>query len=120
VLVADDNVDAVDSLAMMLELGGHEVQVAHDGRQALALAESFRPRVAVLDIGMPLASGYEVAAAIRAAPWGRTMVLIALTGWGMDDDRRKAHDAGFDQHMTKPIDPDALEASIAAVCRTPP
>jgi len=118
VLVADDNVDAADSLAMMLELGGFEVRIAHDGKQALALAESFRPQVALLDIGMPLATGHEVAAAIRAAPWGSTMVLIALTGWGLDEDRRQALDAGFDQHMTKPVDPNALEAVIAAACRT--
>ena len=120
VLVADDNVDAADSLAMMLELGGHEVRIAHDGQQALALAESFRPQVALLDIGMPLASGHEVAAAIRAAPWGSAMVLIALTGWGLDEDRRQALDAGFDQHMTKPVDIDTLEAAIAAACRRPP
>lgn len=117
VLVADDNVDAADSLAMMLELAGHEVRLAHDGQQALVLAESFRPQVALLDIGMPLATGHEVAAAIRAAPWGSAMVLIALTGWGLDEDRRQALDAGFDQHMTKPVDFDTLEAAIAAACR---
>jgi CheY-like chemotaxis protein len=113
VLVADDNKDAADALAMLLELSGHEVRVAHGGRAALSLAQTFRPDVAILDIGMPDLSGYEVAAQIRREPWGEAIVLIALTGWGRDDDRQRATSAGFDQHMTKPVNPEELEAFLS-------
>jgi CheY-like chemotaxis protein len=113
VLVADDNKDAADSLAMWLELAGHEVRVAHSGRAALSLAQAFRPDASLLDIGMPDMSGYEVAAELRREPWGRRILLIALTGWGQDDDRRRAREAGFDRHLTKPIDPEALDALLA-------
>jgi CheY-like chemotaxis protein len=116
VIVADDNKDAADALAMLLELSGHEVRVAHGGRGALSLAQTFRPDVAILDIGMPDLSGYDVAAQIRREPWGGAIVLIALTGWGRDDDRQRAAIAGFDQHMTKPVDPEKLEAFLAR-CR---
>jgi CheY-like chemotaxis protein len=115
-IVADDNKDAADALAMLLELSGHEVRVAHGGRAALTLAQTFRPDVAILDIGMPDLSGYDVAAQLRREPWGGTIVLIALTGWGRDDDRQRAAAAGFDQHMTKPVDPEKLEAFLAK-CR---
>jgi CheY-like chemotaxis protein len=114
VLVADDNRDAAESLRLLLGLAGHEVRVAHDGREALALARGWRPDVALLDIGMPLANGYEVAAALRAEPWGAAPVLVAVTGWGQEHDRRRARDAGFDHHLTKPIDPAALEALVRA------
>jgi CheY-like chemotaxis protein len=113
VLIADDNHDAAASLAMLLELAGHEVRVAHCGRDALVLAPAFRPEVAVLDIGMPDLSGYEVARALRAAPSTGPLLLIALTGWGQSEDRRRAVEAGFDHHLTKPIDPDRLERLIA-------
>jgi CheY-like chemotaxis protein len=113
VLVADDNKDAADALAMLLELAGHEVRVAHSGRAALSLAQTFRPDVAVLDIGMPELSGYEVAKELRREPWGSRMCLVALTGWGQDDDRQRAKDAGFDRHMTKPVDTDALEKLLS-------
>ena len=103
VLVADDNQDAADSLAMLLRLAGHEVRVATSGRAALALADAFRPAAALLDIGMPELSGYEVARALRAEAWGQSMRLIALTGWGQDEDKRKALAAGFDHHLTKPV-----------------
>jgi CheY-like chemotaxis protein len=112
VIVADDNKDAADALAMLLELAGHEVRVAHGGRAALSLAQTFRPDVAILDIGMPDLSGYEVAAQLRREPWGVAIVLIALTGWGRDDDRQRAKAAGFDRHMTKPVNPEKLEALI--------
>jgi nitrogen-specific signal transduction histidine kinase len=110
VLIADDNKDAADSLAMLLELEGHEVRVAHGGHAALALAQAFRPEIALLDIGMPELSGYEVATALRTEPWGRTMQLIALTGWGQESDRHLSKAAGFDWHLTKPIDMDHLYA----------
>ncbi len=114
VLIADDNRDAADSLALLLELSGHEVRVAHLGYTALSLAQTFRPNVALLDIGMPDLSGYEVARALRNEPWATEMQLIALTGWGQDDDRRRALEAGFDHHLTKPVEPDHLARLIAS------
>jgi PAS domain S-box-containing protein len=113
VIVADDNKDAADALAMLLELSGHEVRVAHGGRAALSFAQTFRPDVAILDIGMPDLSGYDVAAQLRREPWGESILLIALTGWGRDDDRQRARAAGFDHHMTKPVNPEKLEALIS-------
>lgn len=113
ILIADDNRDAAESLSLLLELSGHEVRVAHLGQAALSLAQTFRPDVALLDIGMPDLSGYEVARALRQEPWATDLQLIALTGWGQDDDRRCALEAGFDHHLTKPIDPDQLESLIA-------
>jgi PAS domain S-box-containing protein len=110
VLVADDNQDAADSLGMILEMSGHDVRVVHDGLAALAVAQSFRPDTVLLDIGMPQLNGYEVARALRQEPWGGGITLIALTGWGQERDRQKAMDAGFDRHLTKPVDPDALES----------
>jgi CheY-like chemotaxis protein len=108
VLIADDNRDAADSLSVLLELDGHEVRTAHDGAEALAQAERFRPQFVLLDIGMPILSGYEVARRLRAQSWGNEVVLVAITGWGQEQDRRRSHDAGFDHHLTKPIDPDAV------------
>jgi CheY-like chemotaxis protein len=113
ILIADDNRDAADSLSMLLELAGHEVRVAYLGSVALSLARAFRPDVALLDIGMPDLSGYEVAQALRRESWGRGIQLIALTGWGQERDRQEALEAGFNHHLTKPIDPDQLEAFIA-------
>lgn len=117
VLIADDNHDAAESLSMLLRLAGHEVQVAHLGRTALALARECRPDTAVLDIGMPDLSGYEVAQQLRREPWAAQLRLIALTGWGQDNDRRLAIEAGFDHHLIKPVDPDQLIALIGT--RTP-
>ena len=113
VLIADDNHDATESLSLLLEMSGHEVRVAHLGQTALSLAQTFRPDVVILDIGMPDLSGYEVARALRREPWALDLQLIALTGWGQDDDRRRAVEAGFDHHLTKPIDPDQLGRLIA-------
>lgn len=113
ILVADDNQDAANSLAMILGLGGHEVRVAHDGRAALSLAKSFRPDTVLLDIGMPLLTGYEVAQALRQEPWAAGMCLVALTGWGQESDRQRAIAAGFDHHLTKPVDTGVLEALIS-------
>jgi CheY-like chemotaxis protein len=112
VLIADDNRDAAESLSLLLELSGHEVRVAHLGETALSLAQAFRPDVALLDIGMPDLSGYEVARALRQEPWATHLQLIALTGWGQDHDRRAAMEAGFDHHLTKPVDPDQLDGLI--------
>jgi PAS domain S-box-containing protein len=104
VLVADDNRDAATTLQAVLELDGHEVHIAHDGHSALEAAERLRPQVAILDIGMPRLNGYELARKIRGAEWGRDMRLIALTGWGQEGDRTRAYAAGFDAHLTKPVD----------------
>ncbi len=113
ILVADDNPDARESLATLLSLNGHEVFRAEDGSDAWRTAEQQRPDVALLDIGMPGANGYEVARRIRGEPWGRTMVLVALTGWGQESDRRRSHEAGFDTHLTKPVDPQVLDELLA-------
>jgi CheY-like chemotaxis protein len=113
ILVADDNQDAADSLAMILEMDGHDVRVAHDGRAALSVAQTFRPDIVLLDIGMPRLNGYEVAQALRQEPWGADIRLIALTGWGQESDRQRAAEAGFDCHLTKPVDPDALETMLS-------
>jgi CheY-like chemotaxis protein len=108
ILVADDNSDALESLAILLELGGHEVFSAANGALALESAERHLPEVALLDIGMPKLDGYEVARRIRAQPWGRRITLVALTGWGQDSDRRRSGEAGFDSHLVKPLDLDKL------------
>lgn len=108
ILVADDNSDALESLATLLELGGHEVYSAANGALALESAERHLPEVALLDIGMPKLDGYEVARRIRAQPWGRRITLVALTGWGQESDRRRSGEAGFDSHLVKPLDLDKL------------
>jgi CheY-like chemotaxis protein len=112
VLIADDNVDAAESLQMWLQMSGHEVHIALDGVRALAAAESLRPHVVLLDLGMPGLSGFEVARRIREQPWGKDIVLVALTGWGQEEDRRKTAEAGFNHHLTKPVPPDAIEELI--------
>jgi CheY-like chemotaxis protein len=96
-----------------LELSGHETHVAHDGDQAVESAERLRPDVVILDIGLPKLNGLEVARRIRAEPWGRRMTLVALTGWGQADVRRQSVEAGFDQHLVKPIDSAALDKLLA-------
>ena len=112
VLIADDNRDGAESMAMLLELSGHQIYLAHTGPEAVAKATQHRPDVAILDIGMPGLSGYEVAKRIRAEAWGSRLILIAMTGWGQEDDKRKAKEAGFDHHVTKPVDPSILEQLI--------
>ena len=108
VLIVDDNRDAASSLAMLLELDGHRTVVAHDGPTAVEAAEQHRPDVVLLDIGLPGLNGYEVAKRIRRQPWGAAVTLIALTGWGQAEDRRRSQEAGFDAHLVKPVDPPAL------------
>jgi CheY-like chemotaxis protein/nitrogen-specific signal transduction histidine kinase len=116
VLIVDDNRDAAQSLALMLDLEGHEVRTAADGLEALEVAETFRPKVVLLDIGMPGIDGYETARRLRARPWAKTALLCAQTGWGQEDDKRKARSAGFDRHLVKPIDPEELNRILAEVC----
>ncbi len=108
ILLADDNRDAAESLAIILRLEGHEVDLAHDGASALRSFESMRPDVALLDIGMPGASGYDVARQIRSRPEGGNVLLIAITGWAQDSDRAQSRAAGFDHHLTKPVEPETL------------
>jgi signal transduction histidine kinase len=113
ILVADDNRDALDSLAALLQLSGHEVFTAEDGVLAFEAAAQHRPEVLLLDLGMPRLDGYELARKIRREPWGKEMVLVALTGWGQDEDRRRSREAGFDSHLVKPLDLDVLADYLA-------
>jgi CheY-like chemotaxis protein len=113
ILVVDDNADAVESLSILLGMRGHEVHTASDGREAVRLAGSLALDVVVLDIGLPGMDGFEAARRIRRLPGGAELVLIALTGWGQEDDRRRSREAGFDHHLVKPVDIDALERFIA-------
>ncbi|WP_437681765.1 hybrid sensor histidine kinase/response regulator [Sorangium sp. So ce131] len=113
VLVVDDNSDAADSLAMLLRVLGYAIEIAYDGRQAAEVAARFRPDVALLDIGLPKMNGYEVARYLREQPWGKELVLVALTGWGQQEDKQRATEAGFDVHLTKPVDPGAIKALLA-------
>ncbi len=115
VLIVDDNVDSAESLADLLTLSGHEARTAHDGLAGVAAAEAFRPDVVVMDLGMPKLNGYEAARRIRAEPWGAAVVLVAQTGWGSAEDRRKTREAGFDHHLVKPVDPAAMLKMLAAV-----
>jgi len=112
ILLADDNRDAADSLGGLLRLMGHEVRVAYDGEQALYAGPEFRPDAIILDIGMPRLNGYDVAARARESDWGRGAKLIALTGWGQRRDKALAAKAGFDHHLTKPVDAAAIEALL--------
>lgn len=109
VLIADDSQDGADSLSFLLKAAGHDVATAYDGRTAITLAEQHRPDVVLLDIGMPEVSGYDVARAIRREGWGRSMRLVALTGWGQAEHRRRSLEAGFDEHLVKPVELDVLE-----------
>ncbi len=113
VLVVDDNRDAAMSLAMMLKLMGNDAKTAHDGFEALEVAAVFRPDLILLDIGMPRLNGHETAKRIREQPWDKRVVLVALTGWGQEEDRRMSDEAGFDAHLVKPIEPSALEMLLA-------
>jgi CheY-like chemotaxis protein len=107
-LIADDNEDAAESLAALLRMDGHEVTVVSNGLEALSAITAMQPEVALLDIGMPHLSGYEVARQLRQGPLGQNITLIAITGWGQDRDKARAVEAGFNHHFTKPIEPDAL------------
>jgi CheY-like chemotaxis protein len=118
ILVVDDNRDAATSLATLLAFTGHETHTAHDGHEALAAAEKLRPDIVLLDIGLPKANGFEVARKIREQPWGKNIVLIAVSGWGQDDDRRKSQDAGFNEHLVKPVRHAALAKMIGEIRTT--
>jgi signal transduction histidine kinase len=115
ILVVDDNVDAATAMAAMLELDGHRVEAAFDGASALDAADRFEPEVALLDIGMPGMDGHELARRLALRPWARALVLVAVTGWGQETDRRRSQDAGFAHHLVKPVDPADLAALLAAL-----
>jgi signal transduction histidine kinase len=115
VLLVDDNVDAAASMALMLEIMGNEVRIAHDGVAGVEAAAEFRPNLILLDIGMPRLNGYEACRRIREQPWGQKAVIVALTGWGQDEDRRRSQEAGFNNHLVKPVEPAALEKLLAEV-----
>ena len=117
ILVVDDNRDAADTCAMLLEASGHHVQTAYTGRQALELARTFHPHALLLDIGLPDIDGYKLARQIRATVWGRSAVLVAVTGWGQEEDRLRAVGAGFDQHLVKPIAAEMVESIVQSVAR---
>jgi CheY-like chemotaxis protein len=104
ILVADDNRDVVESLAVLLELTGYRVERAYDGLQAVEAVERYRPDVVLLDIGMPNLNGYEACRRIREQPWGRDLRIVALTGWGQEKDRERSKAAGFSSHLVKPVD----------------
>ncbi len=99
---------------MLLQMSGHEVYTAYDGEAAIQAADAHRPDVVLLDIGLPNVNGHDVCRHIRAQPWGRDITLVALTGWGQENDRRRSHEAGFDGHLVKPVGPDALLALLTA------
>jgi CheY-like chemotaxis protein len=108
ILVVDDNGDAAALLAVLLQLEGHEVQTAAGGDEAIDTVESFRPEVILMDLEMPGIDGFEASRRIRARPWGSTVLIAAVTGWGQDVDRRRAQEAGVDLHFVKPVDTTAL------------
>jgi CheY-like chemotaxis protein len=119
ILVVDDNRDSAQSLALLLKLTGNETHTAHDGLEAVEAAATFRPDVILLDIGLPKLNGYEACRRIREQPWGKSMVLIAITGWGQDEDRLKSQEAGFDCHLVKPVDHAALAKLLAELLPIP-
>jgi CheY-like chemotaxis protein len=113
ILVVDDNVDAATSLSLMLTIMGHTVRSAHDGLEAVQIGRDFEPDVVFLDIGMPKLNGYEACREIREETWGKDAFLIALTGWGQEEDKRRSLEAGFDAHFVKPVEPSALESLLS-------
>jgi PAS domain S-box-containing protein len=117
ILVVDDNTDAAESLAALLSINGHETRLAHDGLQAVEEARAFQPDVVFLDIGMPTVDGHETARRIRQEPWGKNMVLVALTGWGQSEDRRRSQEAGFNHHLVKPADPTVVAKLISSLAQ---
>ena len=117
VLVVDDNVDAADTLSALLEMGGHATRVANDGYQAIEMAREFQPQVVFLDIGLPGMNGYEVARKLRETPGMEQAILVALTGWGAREDRARSSEAGFDHHLTKPADMNAVETLLSGLAR---
>ena len=117
ILVVDDNEDGANSLGQMLQIMGNQIRVTHDGLAAIRVAEEFRPQVILLDIGMPKLDGYDACRRIRQKSWGKNTVLIALTGWGQFEDRRRTKEAGFDYHLVKPVESSTLVKVLSEVSR---
>lgn len=115
ILVVDDNVDAAESIAMLLSLDGHEVRSVHSGQEALDAVRPFEPDVVLLDIGLPGMDGYEVARRLRSEPNASNMQLIAITGYGQQEDRDRTRAAGFDRHLVKPVEPEALMSMLSTM-----
>jgi two-component system CheB/CheR fusion protein len=116
VLIVDDHHDGLATLAMLLELMGAEVHSAASGPEGLRKAEQVRPDVVLLDLAMPGMDGYEVCQKIREQPWGREMILVALSGYGQEDDKRRSRESGFDHHLVKPVGASALQDLLSANC----
>jgi PAS domain S-box-containing protein len=114
ILVVDDNVDAANSLVRLLRVSGHQTHVAHDGLEAVASAQRYLPDVVLMDVGLPKIDGHEACRRIRNEPWSRNMLMIALTGWSQEEDRRKSKEAGFNAHMVKPLNYDELMRLLGA------
>ncbi len=119
ILIVDDNKDSAISLGLMLKIMGHDTQMAHDGLEGVAMAAAFRPDVVLLDIGLPRLNGYDVCRRIREQPGGERVVILALSGWGQDEDKRRSKEAGFNFHMVKPVDPAELEKFLAGLLLAP-
>jgi CheY-like chemotaxis protein len=113
ILVVDDNEDAARSMARLLTLVGNEVRTAHDGIEAVETADEFRPEIILMDMGMPRLNGYEATRRIRERPWGRYVKIIALTGWGQENDKVRSHEAGCDGHLVKPVKLPELDELLA-------
>jgi CheY-like chemotaxis protein len=116
--VVDDLKDSCDTLALLLRAFGHLVETAYDGEEGVLMAERFRPEVILLDIGMPKMNGYDACERIRSAAWGKSIFIIAVTGWGQEDDRRRTEGTGFDAHLIKPTDPALLLDLLKTTSRT--
>jgi DNA-binding response OmpR family regulator len=115
ILIADDNQDAAETLSMLLQMDGHDVQVVHDGRAAVSAFAAFKPEIALVDIGMPELNGYEVARLVREDAHGQAVTLIAVTGWGQERDKQRALEAGFDHHFTKPVEPHRIDKILRSL-----
>jgi CheY-like chemotaxis protein len=118
ILVVDDNLDAANSLAMLLRIKGHDVRTAYDGISALDVAALYKPQVILLDVGLPRLNGFDAARRIRESDYGKNVVLVALTGWGHAEDRRRSKEAGFDHHLVKPADPSELDIVLESIAVT--
>jgi CheY-like chemotaxis protein len=114
ILVVDDNIDAAETMALLLSTMGHEAKAAHEGKTGLKLAEEYRPEIILLDIGLPGLNGYEVVQKIKSTEWGKRIKVVAVTGWGQEEDKRRAAEAGFDLHLTKPVNPAEIEKILAS------
>jgi CheY-like chemotaxis protein len=113
ILIVDDNELSANSLSILLGMAGNETRTAYDGAEAVRVAEKFRPDVVLLDLGLPMMDGYETCTRIRQQPWGKDILVVALTGWGQAEDRRRSTEAGFDRHIVKPADPVELMKMVA-------